>query len=156
MPTYVATIEFTDPGVAHVGDTTRRADAFRAEAEQMGVQVRELFWMLGPVDGLVVFDAPDEETARKYGLHYVHVPMDYEGISPAQRENILGAFSGTSDPVYIHCNSGRNRGATAAAMCLIGVEGKSNEEAISWMETRGVDPKNQKLYDAVQNYQPEP
>ena len=102
----------------------------------------------------VTDDDPDEETAKKYGLKYVHVPMDYEGVSVGQQEMILGAFSDASEPVYIHCNSGRNRGATAAAMCLIGVEGESNEKAISWMKTRGVDEKNQKLYQAVKDYRP--
>ena len=95
---------------------------------------------------------PDEETAKKYGMKYVHVPMHYEGVSPRQRGKILSAAGDTSEPVYIHCNSGRNRGATAAAICLIGVEGKSNEEAILWMRMRGVDVEKQGLYEAVQNY----
>jgi protein tyrosine phosphatase (PTP) superfamily phosphohydrolase (DUF442 family) len=98
---------------------------------------------------------PDEEAAKRYGMKYMHVPMDYEGVSPEQREKILGAATETSEPVYIHCNSGRNRGATAAAICLIGVEEKSNEEAISWMKTRGVDEEKQNLYEAVRNYNPE-
>ena len=82
---------------------------------------------LGVKTIISVTDAtPDEETAMRYGMKYVHVPMDYEGVSPEQRGEILGAATETSEPVYIHCNSGRNRGATAAAICLIGVEGKSN------------------------------
>jgi protein tyrosine phosphatase (PTP) superfamily phosphohydrolase (DUF442 family) len=112
---------------------------------------------LGVKTILSVTDAtPDEETAEKYGMKYVHVPMDYEGVSPEQREKILNTVNKTSDPVYIHCNSGRNRGATAAAICLIGTEGKSNDEAISWMKMRGVDEEKQKLYEAVRNYHPEP
>lgn len=99
---------------------------------------------------------PDAETAKKYGMKYVHVPMDYKGVSAAQRAKILGAATESSEPVYIHCNSGRNRGATAAAICLIGIEGKSSEEAISWMKTRGVDEEKKELYDAVRDYDPEP
>jgi protein tyrosine phosphatase (PTP) superfamily phosphohydrolase (DUF442 family) len=99
---------------------------------------------------------PDKETAKRYGMKYVHVPMDYEGVSPEQRKRILGAATETSGPVYIHCNSGRNRGATAAAICLIGVEGRSNEEAISWMEMRGVDEEKQELYRSVRNYNTKP
>jgi protein tyrosine phosphatase (PTP) superfamily phosphohydrolase (DUF442 family) len=99
---------------------------------------------------------PNEEAAKKYGMIYVHVPMDYDGVSAEQREKILDAATDTSDPVYIHCNSGRNRGATAAAICLIGVEDKSNEEAISWMKMRGVDEEKQKLYESVRNYSREP
>lgn len=100
--------------------------------------------------------APDEETAQRYGIKYVHVPMDYEGVSPEQREEILGAAAETSEPVYIHCNSGRNRGATAAALCLIGIEGKSNEDAVAWMKMRGTDAEKQGLFEAVRNYNPEP
>ena len=112
---------------------------------------------LGVKTIISVTDAtPDEETARRYGIKYVHVPMDYEGVSPEQRAKILSAATETSEPVYIHCNSGRNRGATAAAICLIGVEGESNEEAILWMKMRGVDEEKQKLYEAVRNYNPEP
>jgi protein tyrosine phosphatase (PTP) superfamily phosphohydrolase (DUF442 family) len=99
---------------------------------------------------------PDEEAAKKYGMKYVHVPMNYEGVSPEQREKILGAATETSEPVYIHCNSGRNRGATAAAICLIGIEGRSNEEAILWMRMRGVDEEKQELYETVRDYNPEP
>jgi protein tyrosine phosphatase (PTP) superfamily phosphohydrolase (DUF442 family) len=99
---------------------------------------------------------PDEDAARAHGMKYVHVPMDYKGMSPDQREKILRAAIETSEPVYIHCDSGRNRGATAAAMCLIGVEGKSTEEAILWMKTRGVDEEKQELYDSVRTYKPEP
>jgi uncharacterized protein with GYD domain len=29
----------------------------------MGVTVKELYWTQGPFDGLIVFDAPDDETA---------------------------------------------------------------------------------------------
>jgi protein tyrosine phosphatase (PTP) superfamily phosphohydrolase (DUF442 family) len=122
------------------------AEAGFAELQRLGVKTI-----------VSVTDAtPDEETAERYGMKYVHVPMDYEGVSPEQREKILDTVNETADPVYIHCNSGRNRGATAAAICLIGVEGKSNEEAILWMKMRGVDEDRQRLYEAVRNYNPEP
>jgi protein tyrosine phosphatase (PTP) superfamily phosphohydrolase (DUF442 family) len=122
------------------------AEAGFAELQKLGVKTI-----------VSVTDAtPDEEAAKRYGMKYVHVPMDYEGVSHEQMEKILGAVTETSEPVYLHCNSGRNRGATAAAICLIGIEGKSNEEATSWMKMRGVDEEKQKLYEAVRNYNPEP
>ena len=122
------------------------ADVGFAELQRLGVKT-----IVSVTDA-----SPDEKAAKKYGMKYVHIPMDYEGVSPEQRAAILAAATETSEPVYIHCNSGRNRGATAAAICLIGVEGKSSEDAISWMELRGVDEKKQKLYEAVRNYSPEP
>jgi protein tyrosine phosphatase (PTP) superfamily phosphohydrolase (DUF442 family) len=104
----------------------------------------------------VTDDAPDEEAAGKHGMRYVHVPMTYEGVSPEQREKILKAVSETTEPVFIHCNSGRNRGATAAAICLMGVEHESTEEAIARMKMRGVDEKHQELYRAVEDFEPDP
>lgn len=94
---------------------------------------------------------PDEETARKLGIHYIHVPLTYEGVSKEQRERILDAAESASGPVYIHCNSGRNRAATAAAMCMVAEEGKSIAEALGWMELRGTDREHENLWKAVRD-----
>ena len=69
MATFISTVTFTDRGVKDVKATCKRASAFKAVAEQMNVQVRDIFWTLGPFDGLVIFDAPDEETATALMLH---------------------------------------------------------------------------------------
>jgi protein tyrosine phosphatase (PTP) superfamily phosphohydrolase (DUF442 family) len=98
---------------------------------------------------------PDQDTAEKHGMKYVHVPMTYEGLSAEQKEKILSAAGASSEPVYLHCNSGRNRGATAAGLCLVGIEGKSNEEAIDWMKMRGVKEEYQALYEDVRDFKPE-
>jgi uncharacterized protein with GYD domain len=62
MATYVSTIKFTAHGVAAIADTTKRANAFKNAAKKMGVKVNGLYWTLGPFDGLVVLEAPDEQT----------------------------------------------------------------------------------------------
>jgi uncharacterized protein with GYD domain len=69
MPAYVATVRFTDQGLANVKDTTKRAAAFKSAAKKLGVKVQEVYWTLGPFDGLLIFDAPDEETATAAMLH---------------------------------------------------------------------------------------
>jgi uncharacterized protein with GYD domain len=69
MPTYVATIKFTPQGVGGIAETTQRAAAFKAAARKMGVKVRDVYWTLGAFDGLLVLDAPDEETAAAALLH---------------------------------------------------------------------------------------
>ena len=63
MATFVSTFKFTEQGVKAVGKTTRRAASFKAAAKKLGVKVSEVFWTLGAYDGLVIFDAPDDETA---------------------------------------------------------------------------------------------
>ena len=41
----------------------------KLSAEKMGVDVKNVYWTLGPFDGLIVFEAPDEETATALMLH---------------------------------------------------------------------------------------
>lgn len=62
MPTYVSLIRFTEQGAKNVRETQRRAAAFRDAAQAAGVTVREVYWTLGAYDGLLVLDAPDEQT----------------------------------------------------------------------------------------------
>ena len=62
MPTYVSLINFTQQGAQNFQDTPRRAAAFRDAAKKAGVTVREIYWTLGAFDGLLVLEAPDEQT----------------------------------------------------------------------------------------------
>lgn len=69
MATFISTIKFTAQGITNVKETCKRAEAFKAKAKKMGVDVHEVYWTLGPADGLIVFDAPDEQTATAVMLH---------------------------------------------------------------------------------------
>jgi uncharacterized protein with GYD domain len=63
VATYITTIKFTEQGIKAIGETTKRANAFKAAAKKMGVKVKEIYWTLGAFDGAIVFDAADDETA---------------------------------------------------------------------------------------------
>ena len=63
MPTFVTTINFTQQGLQTVGQTTRRAAALRAAARKLNAKVKEVYWTLGDHDGVLIFEAPDDETA---------------------------------------------------------------------------------------------
>jgi uncharacterized protein with GYD domain len=63
MATFMATITFTDQGIKSIRETTRRAAAFKAAAKKMGVKVVDVYWCLGPCDGVLIFEAPDADTA---------------------------------------------------------------------------------------------
>ena len=69
MATFVSTIRFTEQGIKTIGETTKRAAAVKAAAKKMKVKVTDIYWTLGPFDGLLVFDAPDDETATALLLH---------------------------------------------------------------------------------------
>jgi uncharacterized protein with GYD domain len=63
MATFITTIKFTEKGLQGISETTKRSAAFKAAAKKMGVKVSSIYWTLGPFDGVIVFDAPDDETA---------------------------------------------------------------------------------------------
>ena len=69
MSRFVATIRFTDQGIKSIQETTRRAASFKAAAKKMGVKILDIYWCLGPFDGLLLFDAPDSQTATSAMLY---------------------------------------------------------------------------------------
>ena len=94
MATFVSTIKLTDQGLANIKDTCKRANAFKSAAKKMGVKVRETYWTLGPFDGLMIMEAPDEDTATAAMLYLgslgnVHT-QTARLYNAAEMEEILG------------------------------------------------------------------
>jgi len=69
MATFVTTLKFTDQGEKKIQKTTKRAAAFKARAKKMGVKIVGQYWTLGAFDGLLIYEAPDEETATALILY---------------------------------------------------------------------------------------
>ena len=69
MATFITTIKFTQQGMKGIGETTKRAAALKASAKKMGVKVTDIFWTLGEHDGVLILEAPDDETATAFLLH---------------------------------------------------------------------------------------
>jgi uncharacterized protein with GYD domain len=63
MASYVSLLKLTEQGVKKIKDTCKRAADFKASAKKLGIEVKEQYWCVGAYDGLIVFDAPDDETA---------------------------------------------------------------------------------------------
>jgi uncharacterized protein with GYD domain len=66
MARYIGLFRFTDQGIRNIKDTVKRGDAAMADAKKMGVKVIEEFWAMGAYDGVVLFDAPDDETMTAF------------------------------------------------------------------------------------------
>jgi uncharacterized protein with GYD domain len=69
MATFIATIKFTQQGIANIQDTCKRAAAFKTVAKKMGGKVTDAYWTFGPFDGVLIFEAPDDETATALMVH---------------------------------------------------------------------------------------
>lgn len=59
---------WTEQGVRTAADTTKRATAFRGQAEKFGIKVRETLWTMGPYDAFALLDAPDDASASRLAI----------------------------------------------------------------------------------------
>jgi len=69
VATFITNLKFTQQGIKDIDHTTKRAAIFKAEAKKLGVKVKEAYWTLGDHDGLLILEAPDDETATAAILH---------------------------------------------------------------------------------------
>lgn len=69
MATFITTIKFTQQGVKAIDETTKRAASVKAWAKKMDVKITDIYWTLGDHDGILIFEAADDETAAAMLLH---------------------------------------------------------------------------------------
>jgi len=62
MATYIALIDFTAGGVEHIQHTTHRSQDFAEEVKDL-VEIKHVYWTMGAHDGVLIFEAADDETA---------------------------------------------------------------------------------------------
>ncbi len=107
-------------------------DAVFAAIRKLGIET------IISVDGA----KPDAETARRYGLRYVHLPFGYDGIP---RDRILGLARAATDlpgPIYVHCHHGKHRGPAAVAAIQLCIDPAWDaDRAEAWLKTAGTDPR---------------
>jgi len=65
MPAYITLFNWTEQGVKNVKDTAKRAVAAREAWEAAGGRFIGIWWTFGQYDGVVVHEAPDDETANR-------------------------------------------------------------------------------------------
>jgi uncharacterized protein with GYD domain len=68
MASYVCLIQFKDQGIRNIKDTVKRGDAAIAVAKKMGMKIVEEYWTMGAYDGVVIMEAPDDETMSAFIL----------------------------------------------------------------------------------------
>lgn len=63
MHTFIALLNFTDQGLHGLDNSPHRADLFMEVAERAGARVKDVYWTIGTHDGVLIIEAPDDETA---------------------------------------------------------------------------------------------
>ncbi|MGH7825160.1 MAG: GYD domain-containing protein [Candidatus Binatia bacterium] len=61
MAIYIALVTFTDQGIRHIKQTTERAKGLVDAASRMGINIKDVYWTMGPFDALFTAEAPDDE-----------------------------------------------------------------------------------------------
>jgi uncharacterized protein with GYD domain len=76
-----------------IRETGKRAAAFKAAAKKLGVKILGVYWTLGPFDTLIIFDAPDDETATAAMLNLAGqgnlTTTTVRAFTPAEIDKIL-------------------------------------------------------------------
>jgi|SRR5208282_2308303 len=63
MATFIALITETQLGETHIDQSVDRATKFRDEAAKLSARIIGMYWTLGRYDGVLIFEAPDDERA---------------------------------------------------------------------------------------------
>ncbi len=94
--------------------------------------------------------APDAVTAEALGMRYVHVPIQYRGITESERLRIAKVFRELDGPFYVHCFHGVHRGPAAAAWGRVVLDGVERRQAVAEMrQWCGTSEKYRGLYRDV-------
>ncbi|RYG62436.1 hypothetical protein EON80_23130 [bacterium] len=101
------------------------------------------------VDGAL----PILESAKKYGMRYVHIPVEYSGITKTDAIRIIRAVRDLPGPVFIHCHHGKHRSPTATALVAIAIAKYTNEEALAGLKQAGTGVNYVGLWKQVREFQ---
>jgi protein tyrosine phosphatase (PTP) superfamily phosphohydrolase (DUF442 family) len=85
---------------------------------------------------------PDVETARKFGMRYVHLPVGYDGVPRDRALQLARAVHDLPGPVYVHCHHGKHRGPAAAVAAELCLDDRCTvERAEALLKKAGTDPR---------------
>ncbi|MCC6152396.1 MAG: cytochrome c [Candidatus Hydrogenedentes bacterium] len=134
---YVVSEKLLSGGVPE-GDT-----AFKALADA-GIQT------IISVDGA----QPDVESARKYGIRYVHLPIGYDSVPRQRAIELSRAVEDLPGKIYVHCHHGKHRSPAAVAGIMVCSQGWSADRATAYMKQAGTSPNYTGLYETVETMRP--
>lgn len=97
---------------------------------------------------------PDIETARRYGIAYIHLPIGYNDVAPETGRAIAKAINEKPGPIYIHCHHGRHRSAAAVAVACVYNGQLRPEQAEDVLRTFGAGANYKGLWKAAREARP--
>ena len=120
------------------------SDAAFADLKKLGIRT------IISVDGAT----PAVESARKFGIRYIHLPLGYNQASASNCLRIVKAAEISGGPVLVHCHHGMHRGPAAAALIATALNSWSTKDALEFLEQAGTSHDYPGLYAQVATFNP--
>jgi protein tyrosine phosphatase (PTP) superfamily phosphohydrolase (DUF442 family) len=93
---------------------------------------------------------PDAAAAAALGMRYVHIPIQYWGISDDELVRLAKTFRELPGPFYVHCFHGKHRGPAAASVGRLVLDGASREQTLAEMrQWCGTASQYEGLYQSI-------
>jgi protein tyrosine phosphatase (PTP) superfamily phosphohydrolase (DUF442 family) len=99
---------------------------------------------------------PDVEGAERLGMHYVHLPISYDGVTDKRQHELAQALASLPGPVYMHCHHGKHRSAAALGSAVVLAGKLTPEQALERMAVSGTAKEYTGLWKAVREARPLP
>jgi uncharacterized protein with GYD domain len=71
MATYITLCNFTEKGVGTIKDTLKRTEAAKSAAKQFGLTIKEVLWLQGQYDLIVISEGSDEIAMTAFILNTI-------------------------------------------------------------------------------------
>jgi len=97
---------------------------------------------------------PDVARAEARGMRYVHIPITYAQVSPAQTLELARAVRDLPGPVYIHCHHGKHRSPAVSAAAAIALGRLTAAQGVAFLREAGTAPTYEGLYACVAGGRP--
>jgi protein tyrosine phosphatase (PTP) superfamily phosphohydrolase (DUF442 family) len=97
---------------------------------------------------------PDAQTAAKYGMRYIHLPIGYDGVKESDGKAIAKAIDEMPGPIYVHCHHGKHRVAAAVAVACVYNGQLRPDQAESVLQTFGTGANYKGLWKAARDVRP--
>ena len=93
MTTYVTLYNFTEQGLKAIKDTVKRTEVAKKAAEAQGMRVKDVLWVQGQYDVVVISEASDDTKATAFALNTLKLGnvrgQTLRAFTAAEMEKIL-------------------------------------------------------------------
>lgn len=122
------------------GPLPPNAEFFKALAQS---QIRTVV----SVDG----KRPDVETAKRFGLRYIHIPLNYDSVTESQKLALGSVLREVEGKIYFHCHHGHHRAPVALSIACLANGQMNVAQAKAILRKAGTSTDYKGLWESVED-----